>query len=163
MRFHDVVTNDICLLILLVDQIDCSYAKEIILKNYGELLTHLFTDNGLLIDLYDKGIIALTEYEIMKCLTTSHETTQYFLNSIIIPSLDINFAMKFKVLLQAMKNSIDRRLKDLGKQLGMYMITCYLDRCFIKLMDTIKCCYQFICLHKMFSISIHNRCIENFY
>ena len=99
------------------DNFDCSIALKNIRENYYEM-TYL-PINSMLSKLYSKGVITLEQKQQIKaCNAVETERMEYFLDNILIPSLECKVITKFKGLLKIMKESGDFTLKVTAEKLG---------------------------------------------
>ena len=103
--------------------VNCSDAKETIRSNYNNL-TNLSIDS-ILDKLYAKKIITLTEKEKIETLDLRRKKMAYFLDHVIIPSLNSNFIVKFQRFLEVMNDSDDLMFINMANQLGMYVTKLY--------------------------------------
>ena len=103
-----------------IDNFDCSTAKVNIQKNYYEL--SILPVNSMLGKLYSKGIITLEEKQQIKANPVESDRMEYFLDHVIIPSLEDNVNMKFREFLEVMKESGDSTLISMAAKLGKQII-----------------------------------------
>ena len=75
----------------------------------------------MLIQLYAKKVITKRDKEMIETSRLQSDKMVYFLDSIIIPSLENNVAVKFKGFLEVMVESDDLLLIDMAKKLGAYV------------------------------------------
>ena len=87
------------------------------MRNYDKIL-HLPIDS-ILSKLYVKGVITLREKETIETLPLKSNKMEYFLISIIIPSLTNNVIVKFERFLEVIEESGDPILINMVKNLGM--------------------------------------------
>ena len=106
-------------LIYIVHYEYCSVAKENITKYYVEL-TNVRVDS-MLAQLYAKRVITEKEKEMIDTLHLKSKKMEYFLDSVIIPSLANKVAIKFEGFLEVMKKSGDQMLIDMAMKLGTYV------------------------------------------
>ena len=98
------------------DSFDYSTAQKNIRKNYHEM-TYL-PINSMLSKLFSEGVITLKEKQQIKaCNVVETEQMQYFLDNIIIPSLECKNNAKFKGLLKILKESDDPTSIAVAKKL----------------------------------------------
>ena len=102
------------------DNSDCSTAKVNIQKNYYEL--SILPINSMLSKLYSLGIITLEEKQQIKANPVENDRMEYFLDNIIVPSLEDNVDMKFRGFLKVMKESDDSTLISIAAKLGKQII-----------------------------------------
>ena len=102
------------------DNFDCSTAKVNVQKNYYELT--ILPINSMLGKLYSKGIITLEEKQQIKANPVENDRMEYFLDHIIIPSLEVNVDVKFRGFLKMMKESGDSTLISMAAKLGKQII-----------------------------------------
>ena len=89
-------------------------------KNYVEL-TNLCI-GSMLKHLYAKKVVTKREKEIIETSRLQSDKMVYFLDSVIIPSLESKVTVKFKGFLEVMEGSDDLLLIDMAKKLcGMYI------------------------------------------
>ena len=87
------------------------------MRNYDKIL-HLPIDS-ILSKLYVKDVITLREKETIETLPLKSNKMEYFLISIIIPSLTNNVIVKFERFLEVIEESGDPILINMVKNLGM--------------------------------------------
>ena len=75
----------------------------------------------MLIHLYAKKVIIKREKEMIETSRLRNDKMVYFLDSVIIPSLENHVTVKFKRFLEVMEGSDDLLLNDMAKKLGMYI------------------------------------------
>ena len=85
-------------------------------KNYYELI--ILPINSMLSKLYSKGIITQEEKQQIQAKDVEIDGMQYFLDHIIIPSLEVNVNIKFRGFLKVMKKSGDSTLISMAAKLG---------------------------------------------
>ena len=95
----------------------CADPKKIIQKNYDEL-THLSVDS-VLGKLFTKEVITLEQKKKIGTFPLNSDKMEYFLDNIIMPSLDANVTVKFQGFLEVMAKSDDSALTNMAKKLGM--------------------------------------------
>ena len=103
-----------------IDNFDCSTAKVNLQKNYHELI--ILPINSMLGKLFSKEIITLEEKKQIKANPVESDRMEYFLDNIIIPSLEVNVDMKFRKFLEVMKESGDLTLISMAAKLGKQII-----------------------------------------
>lgn len=89
------------------------------MKNYVEL-TNLRIDS-MLNHLYAKKVITEREKEMIETSRLKSDKMTYFIDNVIIPSLENNFTVKFKGFLEVMKGSDDLLVIDMAEKLGAYV------------------------------------------
>ena len=100
-----------------LENLDYSTALKNIKDNYCEI-TNLSIDS-MLGKLFSKDVITLGQKKQIKaCSAIESERMEYFLDNIIIPSLNSENIFKFKGLLETMKESGDCALISMAKKLG---------------------------------------------
>ena len=103
-----------------IDNFDCSTAKVNIQKNYCELA--ILPINSMLNKLCSRGIITLEEKQQIKANPVENDRMEYFLDHIIVPSLEDNVDVKFIGFLKVMKESGDSALISMAAKLGRQII-----------------------------------------
>ena len=98
------------------DNFDCSTAQVNIQKNYNELT--VLPINSMLGKLYSKGIVTQEEKQRIQAKDIEIDGMQYFLDRIIIPSLEVNVDVKFRGSLKVKKKSGDFTLISMAAKLG---------------------------------------------
>ena len=73
----------------------------------------------MLSKLYSKGIVTLKEKEKIQANPVQSERMEFFLDRIVAPSLEVNNDMKFRGLLEVMKESGDSTLISMAAKLSM--------------------------------------------
>ena len=74
----------------------------------------------MLSQLYAKKVITKRDKEMIETSRLRSDKMVYFLDSVIIPSLQNNVTVKLKGFLEAMKESGDPILIDMAEKLGTY-------------------------------------------
>ena len=101
----------------LLDKDDFTKALTNIRENYDDM-TYL-PINLILGSLYSKGVITLKEKGQIKANAKAEsDRMEYFLDDIIIPSLEAKVSIKFKGLLEVMEESDNSTLTSMAKKLG---------------------------------------------
>ena len=103
-----------------IDNFDCSAAKVNLQNNYYELT--ILPINSMLGKLYSKKIITLGEKQQIQADPVERDRMEYFLDNIIIPSLEVNVDVKFRKFLEVMKESGDSTLISMAAKLGKQII-----------------------------------------
>ena len=85
-------------------------------KNYHEL--KFLPINSVLDKLYSKGIITFEEKQRIEDNSVEIDRMTYILDHIIIPSLNVNDDMKFRVFLEVMKKSANSTLTSMATKLS---------------------------------------------
>ena len=100
-----------------LENLDYSTVLKNIKDNYCEI-TNVSIDS-MLGKLFSKDVITLDQKKQIKtCSKIESERMEYFLDNIIIPSLNSGNIFKFKGLLETMKKSGDCALMSMAKKLG---------------------------------------------
>ena len=102
------------------DKFDCSTAKANIQKNYYELTILPIT--SMLGKLYSEGTITLEEKQRIKANPVEMDRMEYFLDNIIITSLEVNVDMKIRGFIKVMRESGDSTLISMAEKLGKHLI-----------------------------------------
>ena len=98
---------------------ECSNAMKNIKANYVEL-TNLPIDS-ILAMLFAKEVITLNEKETIQILSLKNKKMEYFLDSVVIPSLTNNVTVKFERFLKVMEESGDSILIEMAKRLCKWL------------------------------------------
>ena len=104
---------------MFVDDFDCTTAKDIMKRNYVKLTK--LPINSILGQLYGKGVITLKQKLTMEAESLESNRMEYFLDHVILPSLDTDVSIKYKGFLEVMEKSDDAILTSMAKKLGMYI------------------------------------------
>ena len=86
--------------------------------------------------LYGKGVITLRQKLIMEAESLESNRMEYFLDRVILPSLDTDVSIKYKGFLEVMEKSDDAILNSMAKKLGMHIRTylcVYVIRTYIRI------------------------------
>ena len=98
---------------------DFAAAKAKIVANYVEI-----TDlpiNLILQELYKKKVILSRQMETIEAKSLQSDRMEYFLDKIILPSLEMEISTHFNRFLEVMENSDDDKLTSMVLKLGMYI------------------------------------------
>ena len=87
------------------------------MKNYQALTT--LNADAVVVGLYQRDVITSEEKEIIEGISLRSKKMEYIIDKIIIPSLKAEIIKKFKNFLEAMEDSEDTTVKDVGSRLGM--------------------------------------------
>ena len=101
------------------ENFDCFSLLEKLKRNYVQLLN--LPISSILNHLFAEDIITAKEKKEIKAISREleEERMEYFLDNIIIPSLKINHAFKFKGFLKVLEESDNPVLTTAAKNLGM--------------------------------------------
>ena len=100
-----------------LENLDYSTALKNIQDNYCEIIN--LSIDSMLGKLFSKDVITIGQKKQIKaCDAIESERMAYFLDNIIIPSLKSKNIIKFKGLLETMKESGDCTLISMAKKLG---------------------------------------------
>ena len=105
-----------CMCIFLIDNFDFSAAKVNVLKKYTELMNLPIT--SMLGELFENKIITFKEKQQIEAKSVEIDRIVYFLDRIIIPSINANDDMKIREFIKVMKESGDSTLISIAAKLG---------------------------------------------
>ena len=98
---------------------DCSTAQKSIQYYYDEL-TYL-PIGSMLGSLYGKGVITFEHLQSIRANNSESSRMECFLDRVIIPSLKLNFSIKFEGFLEVMRESGDSTLASMALKLGKWL------------------------------------------
>ena len=102
-----------------LDIFDCSAAENKVKNNYVEI-TNLPID-AILGNLFAKEVITKREKETIEAIPLKSNKMEYFLDSVINPSLSNKVSIKFIGFMKVMEESGDPIFIDMAKKLGTDM------------------------------------------
>ena len=100
------------------DEYDCSTAVVNVTEHYHELL--YLSINPMLSKLFSKGGISHGEYQKIIDFPVEIDRMEYFLDGIILPSLQVGFDKQFIIFLEVMNESGDSTLISMATKLSKY-------------------------------------------
>ena len=97
-------------------------AMDVFKKFYSELTTVLpMIINKLVTKFYADQLLSNDHKDNIDSLTTGKEKTQYFLDKVIKPSLEIKYTKQFDEMLRLMKSSDDCAINHVADEIEKFM------------------------------------------
>ena len=110
------VTMYTCMYVFHTDEYDCATAVVNVTEHYHELL--YLSINPMLSKLFSKGAMFQEEYLKIKAIPAEINRMEYFLDHIILPSLQVGYDKRFRIFFELMNQSGDSTLISMAAKLG---------------------------------------------